>query len=353
VLAGLAQLVQIRGNVASFGTRSMKLQVRPLKGETFDLEVEPVWTIKAVKEAIAATKPELPTELQKVLHKGKVLQDADTLQDVGIVDGDFVVIMMGKAKQAEAPAAPAAPAPAAPAAPAPEAAAAPAAPPPAPAEDETAVQNLCEMGFPRELVRQCLRAAFNNADRAVEYLMSGIPPHLQHLADGSAPAPAPAPPAPVPAPPVVPPAPGQMPQQPSRPLIPAPETGPLAPLANHPKFNALRQAVQQHPSTLNQVLTVIAKGDPEMIKLIAEHQDEFVRLLSQPPTADPIAAMLQAAQARGAQPARPPQLGAGDEEAIQRLEALGFPRRACVEAYLSCDRNEELAANYLFDRMEE
>eukprot|EP00913_Durusdinium_trenchii_P005696 g5314.t1 len=165
---------------------------------------------------------------------------------------------------------------------------------------ETAVQNLCEMGFPRELVRQCLRAAFNNADRAVEYLMSGIPPHLQHLActfnrtwQLKA----------------------LMPQQPSRPLIPAPETGPLAPLANHPKFNALRQAVQQHPSTLNQVLTVIAKGDPEMIKLIAEHQDEFVRLLSQPPTADPIAAMLQAAQARGAQPARPPQLGAGDEEA--------------------------------------
>ena len=69
---------------------------------------------------------------------------------------------------------------------------------------------------------------------------------------------------------------------------PVPYLGPLAQLANHPKFNALRQAVprrgdrfskswscsatrmskvQQHPSTLNQVLTVIAKAGLEGGKL--------------------------------------------------------------------------------------
>ena len=43
---------------------------------------------------------------------------------------------------------------------------------------------------------------------------------------------------------------------------------------------------------------------------------------------------------------------AGEQAVVERLCALGFDRNLVIQAYFACDKNEQLAANFLMQNTE-
>ncbi|QDS77038.1 hypothetical protein FKW77_006677 [Venturia effusa] len=384
----------------------MKLAFKDLKQQKFVIEAEPSELIADVKAKIEKDKGWEPAT-QKLIYSGKILADDKTVEFYKIEEKGFIVCMVSKPKAAPgasaskaAPAVPSTPArepaqtPAAPAAPAQGlgsgSANPPATPSPAPAaaatersfndpssltmgsERQAAIENMESMGFPRTDIDRAMRAAFNNPDRAVEYLLTGIPENLARdptparPAAAAAPAPATAntPAAPAPS--------GDEPVdlfaqaaaaaqgggagrgagrgagQASAGALGSDAAAALAGgnldfLRNNPQFQQLRQIVQQQPQMLEPILQQVGAGNPQLAHMIASQPQEFLRLLAE--DGDEDASLPPGAQAI--------QVTEEEREAIERLCRLGFERDLVIQAYFACDKNEELAANFLFDQPDE
>jgi UV excision repair protein RAD23 len=376
---------------------TMKITFRDLKQQKFFLDVEPTELVSAVKERISAEKGWDPKH-QKLIYSGKILKDDDTVGSYNIEEKGFVVCMVNKPKEKPAPAAPAAESasaapPATPAQPPAQTPAAPAAPAqtgstqqavpstPTPqrtadtsrsgdsaglamgAERTEAIANMEAMGFERSQIEAAMRAAFNNPDRAVEYLLTGIPDNIQAEQQQRQAAAATSPPA----------------QSTnvgaqggdgddvnlfdlaaqqggsgggsggSRAAAAAAaaaaaqgagDLGNLDFLRHNAQFQQLRQVVQQQPQMLEPILQQLGSGNPQLAQLIASNPDQFLQLLGE--DADDDVPLPPGAQA----------ISVTEEErdAIERLIRLGFDRDQAIQAYFACDKNEELAANFLFDQ---
>ncbi|GAO50140.1 UV excision repair protein Rad23 [Saitoella complicata NRRL Y-17804] len=395
----------------------MKLTLKNLQQQKFTIDVEPSDTVAQIKAKIEEEKG-YEAKNQKLIFSGKILGDEKTVEEVGVKEKDFVVCMVSKPKAAPKPAEPATPAPAAQtnttpaAAPAPEPASAPSSAPaaesasaasaaapaepatPAPASTappafndpsalamggarEQAIANMLEMGYERAEVERAMRAAFNNPDRAVEYLLTGIP---EHLLREQAPAPAPAP---------------AQAQGGAVPATPAAQTGgvaetPAAPqaagrsgnmfeaaaaaaqnppagaapggaaaaaasnldfLRNNPQFQQLRQVVHQNPAMLEPILQQVAQGNPGLAALINANTEAFLALLAEgmPGLDDEGDEDFEG----GGDGMMRVEVTEAERDAIERLVGLGFERDVVVQAYFACDKDEEVTANYLFENQED
>ena len=119
------------------------------------------------------------------------------------------------------------------------------------------------------------------------------------------------------------------------------EVNTLAFLRDNPQFQAIRAMVQGNPSILQPMLGELQRQNPQLYHLINSNQEEFLQLLNEPSDFE--------AQGMGEGEMEQIELSKEENEACERLMALGFTMEQCVEAYIACDKNENMAANYLFE----
>ncbi|CAN8269760.1 unnamed protein product [Cochlearia groenlandica] len=379
----------------------MKIFVKTLKGTHFEIQVKPEDSVCDVKKNIENVKGAdvYPASKLMLIHQGKVLKDETTIEQNKVAENSFIVIMMSKVRccfwiMDTFSTLPAAPPPLLVSTPAPvhEPAHVPEpipastpAPDSAPAglaslsqgdiygqaaitlatgsKLESAIQQILDMGggtWDRDTVVRALRAAFNNPERAVEYLYSGIPEQAEVPPVARA-----APTSGLPANP---------PTQTQQPAA-APESGPNANpldlfpqglpnvganpgagtldfLRNSQQFQALRAMVQANPQVLQPMLQELGKQNPNLMRLIQDHQADFLRLINEPTEGGESGNLFGQLEAGMPQP-QAIQVTPAEREAIERLEAMGFERALVLEVFFACNKNEELAANYLLDHMHE
>jgi UV excision repair protein RAD23 len=374
----------------------MKINVKTLKGTHFEIQVNPTDTVGDVKKNIEVVQGAAiyPAAQQMLIHQGKVLKDETTLEENQVAENSFVVIMLSKSKVSSSGASAASSAPSNPAAPVASALPPPSSTPQPPASTarqgesnpeqapavtpptnvvsntygqpesnllagsnlESTIQQILEMGggsWDRDTVIRALRAAFNNPERAVEYLYSGIPEQPEAPAVAASTnvgqAENPSVQAPQPAVPTGGPNTNPLNLFPQGiPNLGANENaGDLEFLRNSQQFQALRTMVQANPQILQPMLQELGKQNPNLMELIQDHQADFLRLINEPGGEENLEGQL------GALAPQTITITPEENEAIQRLEDMGFDRDLVLEVFFACNKNEDLAANYLLDHQNE
>ena len=76
---------------------AMKLKIKQLSGSTTELDIEGGDTVATAKTKVAALVSAPSTEGMKLVYKGKVLEDKQTITESGCKDNDALIVVVPKA----------------------------------------------------------------------------------------------------------------------------------------------------------------------------------------------------------------------------------------------------------------
>ena len=97
-------------------------------------------------------------------------------------------------------------------------------------------------------------------------------------------------------------------------------------------------------------MTQLQTTQPQLHGIISQNPQAFFNLIM---GGDPNVGMggagMGGGMGGGADPPGTIRVTREEMDAIDRLTQLGFPKHKAAEAYFACDKNEEMAANYLFE----
>ena len=323
----------------------MKLIIKNLKQVTYEVEVpSEKSTVLDLKKAIETAHNFDSTSL-KLLFTGAVLVDTKTLEEYKITEGSSIIMMNTKVKvknnqpqQSEQPQnqekkeektnekkeekKPEDK------------------PKPQPEQNQYATQisSLLDMGFEKSQAEAAIKAARGQIDLAVEYLYHGIPEgnnDNDQFLEGE----------------------GEVEGEGEG--EEGEEIDPIKKIACICKI-----LCRENPSNLTNIMQNIQQSDPDLFNLINEREEEFKNLLEQPVTQEDLRIfrafqqemMLGGLQGQGHQHGGHGgeirlNLTQQDREVINRLKDMGgFNEADVIQAYIACDKNEEMTANYLFEQ---
>ena len=293
----------------------MHLLLKNLKQQEYQIEIESDQkTVKDLKLEIEKVH-NFDSSCIKLLHSGVVLEDAKTLEEYKIKEGNVIIMMLLKPKKVEAK--------------------------PEPNQKEELQQQeppkneenkpqpqyteqinaLVDMGYEKEKVERAIKAANGSIDLAVEYLNEVQIPNQIEPNTGNA-----------------------------NSNIPSSSNSNL-PEELKKNASIIKCLCMNNPEKLPSILTNLKEHSPQLFELIKQHEEDFKNLLVSPLSEEDIRNFQSIQQELRRPPGQTIRLTKEESDAVKRLQELGgFSQADAVQAYFACDKNEEMAANFLFEQ---